>query len=188
MQRTIIALTGMPHSGKTTTTKHVFEQLKNKWKCIHSRRGSVEFEPAILDADGVKIGIVSKADYSWILKGFLEFLINEGCAVIVCSTQLRGSITAEVVEAASQEHDYDIEWIEKHRTPDQRLGILQSAAEVVRKVTIAAEHAKLVEALESAAESDTRDWAHSKDTGIVSGAQVGCMATSANPTAVTTDR
>jgi len=158
----------MPNSGKTTTTKIVFEELKNKWKCIHSRRGSVEFAPAILEVDGVKIGVASKGDYSWILKEFLEFLINEGCPVIVCSTQLRGSITAEVVEAESQEHDYDIEWIEKHRTPDQHLGNQESAAEVVRKVTIAVENAKFVEALEPAAESNTRDWAQSIPAGITS--------------------
>jgi hypothetical protein len=168
MQRTIIALTGMPNSGKTTTTRIVFEELKNKWKCIHSRRDSVEFAPAILEVDGVKIGVAGKADYSWILKDFLESLINEGCAVIVCSTQLRGSITAEVVEAESQEHDYDIEWIEKHRTPDQLLGNQESAAEVVRKVTIAVENAKFVEALEPAAERDTRDWAQNVPAGIIS--------------------
>jgi hypothetical protein len=173
MQRTIIALTGIPNSGKTTTIKMVFEKLKNEWKCIHSRRGSVEFTPGILEVDGVKIGVASKGDYSWILKDFLEFLINEGCAVIVCSTQLRGSITAEVVEAESQEHDYDIEWIEKYRATDQLLSNQESAAEVVEKVTKAVENAKFVEALEPAPESHTQDWPQSIHAGSVSEAPVG---------------
>lgn len=133
MQRTVIALRGKKNSGKTTTIKKVFEQLKKTAEKVErDHKIQKEIRAIILVIDGVKVGFVSVGEPAWRLNEYLRDLFRYGCKVVICATRSFGD-TVEVVEALRR---YKHVWIEKERSPasTQERGNAQNADAIIKQV------------------------------------------------------
>jgi hypothetical protein len=117
VERTLIVLRGRANSGKTTTINLAWEQLAHLpgVTVLRHRGGWVEIRGAILEINGVLVGIVSVGDLARLLEGFLDELIARGCVVIVCATRSSGG-TVGVIDRLEQQ-GWQVMTIEKDRNP-----------------------------------------------------------------------
>jgi hypothetical protein len=157
----MIALFGIGNSGKTTTISLVYDHfLRQQGVRVidpgeRGRRrrqpGAREIKGAILEIDGVKVGITTPGDRPFILTPCLEVLIAKGCAVLVCATHTRGDTVAAVRRLASEAvPPFKLVWIQKAcQQVDHEDGNRKKAEEVisaVRKAVAEAQQPELVEA------------------------------------------
>jgi hypothetical protein len=118
---TAIVLLGKPNSGKTSTLILVYESLLRDGKQVYGGRKIKEVH-AVIQVDGVKIGITSKGDIAESIIHPLEELgekladlVSQNCAVIICAARnSRNSKTATAV-IETLEDAYEITWIEKEQ-------------------------------------------------------------------------
>lgn len=147
MEKTIIAVWGVSDKGKTTAIRLAYEDLRAQFPSLNpGRRALKEVRGAILDINGVKVGFESSGDKPEILEENIPPLIDAECLVIVCATHTRRSRTVDVVERLAAQHGYEIEWVEKPGDQDHEAGNRQKADEIIAKVHLAVERARLVEA------------------------------------------
>src|SRR5262249_8550359 len=138
MQRTMIALRGPGNAGKSTTIRLVYQNLRREGRVIRPVAPlRKEVKGAILEINGVEVGITSQGDEGEIVRSHVERLIEAGCVVIVCATRTYGG-TVDVIEQLASEADlpFDIVWIEKDRQAhhDHDAGNRQKADEVIAEV------------------------------------------------------
>ena len=144
MERTLIALWGVTNSGKSTTLNYAHEELLECDGVIEIRSGkrrpgSKDIRNALLEKDGVTIGILSIAEPPRKLKEKLEALAKE-CDVIVCATRSDGE-TVTAVESMKDE-GFTLHWIEKKKSAsvaERERDNRKEAKEVVRAVIEAVE-------------------------------------------------
>jgi hypothetical protein len=123
MQGTIIALRGMPKSGKTNTIVQVYYRLLQGGATpVPGGRPGTEVRRCVLEIDGVKVGINSSGDVQKDVEDDVDFLAGEECVVIVCATRRCGTwkrpaVTEEAVARVARKYGYSIVWIDKKWTP-----------------------------------------------------------------------
>lgn len=93
----IIALQGIKESGKSTTIGLLYDKmLKSGYTVIKKRkRGSYDFV-AIVEKNGVKIGIITYGDAPSLIKDKINICIEYGCTIIICACHPNGK-TATVL-------------------------------------------------------------------------------------------
>ncbi len=109
---TIIAIRGVPNTGKTETIIKFYNLLKSKYPTskIENEIFGLDIR-VIITINGVKIGIESQGDpKSRLLKSIPLFVRNQ-CNIIVCATRTRG----ETVELIKEQENYEIIWHKKSR-------------------------------------------------------------------------
>lgn len=146
--KTMIIVRGFPKSGKTTTIRRAFVELRQKAKVIDSGKGSKEVRGGILEIDGVnvgfnspgdvaapleeelknlidgvKVGFTSPSDVADPLKEDLNRLIRNNCSVIVCTARRSSngpSVTFQAAKrcAAKAQPPFNVVLIEKQPDAD----------------------------------------------------------------------
>jgi hypothetical protein len=97
---TIIALQGIKDSGKSTTIGLLYDQMiKNGgYSIIKKRRqGSHDFV-AILEKNGIRIGIITYGDAPSLMRDKINFCIHNGCTIIICACHLNGRTVTVLLE------------------------------------------------------------------------------------------
>ena len=137
----LIAIRGDKNSGKTTSIRKAFEQLKAVYPDAHigPSRGRVEVT-AIIKINGVKVGIESRGDLARIIASSLNEFEKAGCKIIVCACRLSG-MTLSAVCDFTEAHYFDVEWIDKEKGP-----IGNQAAHETANNTMAAQIVSAVQA------------------------------------------
>lgn len=118
MKPKLIVVRGVNNCGKTTAIKLAFDELRKSASKIvrHVPLHHKEVRGAIIEIDGIKVGIISLGDVDYILEEWITFLIEQGCQVIVCACRSRGG-TVEYLNGLEVETHF----IEKWRVPgDER--------------------------------------------------------------------
>lgn len=106
--KTIIVNRGVGEQGKTTSIREVYNALKQKYPqlIIHSELDNGDVK-AIIEIDGVKIGIESQGDpYSRQGESLRNF-VNEGCDIIVVACRTKGDTLNNVYDL-EQKNGYRI--------------------------------------------------------------------------------
>lgn len=152
MQRTIFALWGIGDSGKTTTISLAYHHFRQQGAIVifsgnptrQRSKGRREIKGTVLEIDGILVGFASPGDRPEILKSLLDDLVKRGCIVIVCATHTKGG-TVEVVREFERE-GFNVEWIAKARQQENHDDANRKKAnEIIQKVRLAVENARLVE-------------------------------------------
>ena len=115
--KTIIAIKGKSKTGKSTTLKKVYKQLKAKYPSAHITHekitvGITDDVRVIMEVNGQKIGIESLGDYPGDLNDSLDLFIREQCVIIVCATRTKCG-TVDAVERLKAEFQFHISWKDK---------------------------------------------------------------------------
>src|ERR1043166_3523206 len=117
MRRTLIALRGTTHSGKSSTLREVYRRLLeeagevrgagNRGENVRDIRGG------ILVIQGVLVGFLSIAEPPLELEDRLACLADQGCVVVVCACRSDGATVAAVERM--RERGFEIRRIAKER-------------------------------------------------------------------------
>ena len=81
-------LLGPSHSGKTTTIKVVYEELKKNYGATDAEPPKIVGEndiEAVLKCKGQTVGIASMGDCSSYVIHYMSFYEGKGCDVLVCA-------------------------------------------------------------------------------------------------------
>jgi hypothetical protein len=151
MQRIVFALRGKPHSGKTTAIWLAFQQLRKRGQLLEEEkpRSFKDVWRAILEIDGVRIGIHSPGDHPSPVEERLAYLVREGCIIIVCAARITvgNDVIATVEDIAQREPTYSVAWITKDGVDGSYADELRSnqemADKIVKKVLKAIEMAQI---------------------------------------------
>jgi hypothetical protein len=116
--KTVIALSGPPDTGKSSTLTKVYELLRAKHPEAPLSHEILNHDVrAIIVINGHKIGLESQGDPGGRLtRGSISMFVREECEIIVCATRTRGQ-TVEAVENLKPQ--FSIKWIQKLRDADE---------------------------------------------------------------------
>ena len=150
MRKTVIAVRGVSDSGKSTSIRLAYDELKKDATVINPGeparerpKGPPEVKGAILEIDGVLVGFASPGDKAEILRPYLEDLKTKGCTVIVCATHTWGG-TVRLVESLQPE--FVVDWTDKASPQVNHAdGNRKTADVIIEKVRRAVVNAQLIE-------------------------------------------
>ena len=140
MQKTIIALSGVHNSGKTTTIKKVDclldEDKRYRVRDMKVFNRGVDIS-VVVEVMNKKIGINSHGDIPSRLDKQLEKIMSYKCDIIIVATRSRGK-TVKCVKKYKKKYGYEIIWIDqikKKRSKRDRCAHNQSQAEEIVGIT-----------------------------------------------------
>ena len=179
MKKIMIVVRGFPKSGKTTTIRRAFDELRREARVIEPGGGYKEVRGGILEIDGVtvgfnspgdvadplekqlkrlidgvKVGFNSPGDVADPLEADLKRLIRNNCAVIVCAARRSSygpSVTFQAVQrcAAQAQPPFNLVLIEKQADADPDAGNRQKVEEIKAAVRTAVATARQAELVEA---------------------------------------
>ena len=112
----IFALYGKGNTGKSSTIREIYEQIKSKSKVIKEEyyKNGVDVT-AIISIKNLTIGITSYGDDAKCINAPFELFKNGNCDVIICASRVRRTKTGSVVYLKNFEKNNkaSLIWIKK---------------------------------------------------------------------------
>jgi hypothetical protein len=141
MRRTVIALQGVQRLGKTATIRLTYRRLLRRQGVREVQepctRCSREIRDAIVEIAGVRVGFLSKSENRRFMEYHINYLIREGCQVIVCATHVRCDCASVQIVEGLENDGWDLVRIPKERgfsREEQDLINSNQADEIIRRI------------------------------------------------------
>ena len=116
MKKLVIVNWGSSEQGKSSSLKQVFARLSKYPHLIMINNGDIK---AIVNIDGVKVGVESQGDPNSRMFASLDDFVNEGCDIIVCASRCWGATVDKV--SSLKQYGYEILWTQNDRTENSSL-------------------------------------------------------------------
>ncbi|MCD6678941.1 hypothetical protein [Vibrio cholerae] len=126
----IFALQGIGSSGKTSTLREVFNQLRTKYPTapIDIINNGADIT-VVIDINGIKVGIESQGDPNSRLQTSLPYFVSLKCDVIFCAIRTKG-MTVQWVNQCSNK--YKVQFVPKLQSSNGHAQInLQQALNLI---------------------------------------------------------
>jgi hypothetical protein len=109
-KKTVIANYGASNQGKTKTVKAVYHEIKKQYPYLNEQRKTVINGDvnALIEINGVIIGIESMGDPNSRLSDSLNDFLNNHCDIIIAACRTSG-VTRDAVASLSN-HGYRVFW------------------------------------------------------------------------------